>query len=65
MTSPQFRGALRGTIAALGLAVAATVNFVFPGLPDHMAAVKARVWATVKAYAFERTVGEAMKEAAG
>ena len=33
--------------------------------PEHMAAVKARVWAAVKAHAFASTVGEAMREAAG
>ena len=33
--------------------------------PEQMAAVKARVWAAVKAHAFASTVGEAMREAAG
>lgn len=33
--------------------------------PEQMAAVKARVWKSIRAYAFAATVGDAMREAAG
>lgn len=39
MTSPQFRGALRAAMAAVGLAAGATINFIWPGLPDQILAL--------------------------